>query len=93
MEWKIIGIIAAICTTSGFIPQIIKGIRTKKLDDISPFMYILLIFGISLWTAYGIHLNDVIIITANATGLSLSIFILILRYVYLRQNSKNNSQR
>ena len=38
MEWKIIGIIAAVCTTSGFIPQIIRGLRTKRLDDVSPVM-------------------------------------------------------
>ncbi|MGR3174757.1 MAG: PQ-loop domain-containing transporter [Candidatus Scalindua sp.] len=30
MEWKIVGIIAAVCTTTGFIPQIIRGVRTKK---------------------------------------------------------------
>ena len=85
MEWKIIGLIAAICTTSGFIPQIIKGVRTKKLDDISPTMYFFLIFGIFLWLLYGIHLKDAIIIGANSAGLILSIVVLVLRYKYLRQ--------
>jgi MtN3 and saliva related transmembrane protein len=85
MEWKIVGIIAAVCTTTGFIPQIIRGVRTKKLEDISPIMYILLIIGLSLWLSYGIHLGDMIIIGANAAGLSFSVFILILRYKYMRQ--------
>jgi len=85
MEWKIIGIIAAICTTSGFIPQIIKGIRTKRLDDISPVMYILLIFGLSLWLSYGIHIEDMIIIVANAAGVVFSVFIIILRFKNMRQ--------
>jgi len=85
MEWKIVGIIAAVCTTTGFIPQIIRGVRTKKLENISPIMYILLIFGLSLWLSYGIHLGDMIIIAANAAGLSFSVFILILRYKYARQ--------
>jgi MtN3 and saliva related transmembrane protein len=85
MEWKIVGIIAAVCTTTGFIPQIIRGVRTKKLDDVSPVMYMLLIFGLSLWLSYGIHLGDMIIIMANAAGLALSVFILILRYKYMRQ--------
>ncbi len=85
MEWKIIGIIAAICTTSGFIPQIIRGIRTKRLDDISPVMYILLIFGLSLWLSYGIHIEDMIIIVANAAGLAFSVVIVILRFKYMRQ--------
>ena len=85
MEWKIVGIIAATCTTAGFIPQIIRGIRTKKLEDISPIMYLLLLFGLSLWLSYGIHLGDVIIIVANAAAIALSAFILVLRYKYMRQ--------
>jgi Uncharacterized conserved protein len=85
MEWKIVGIIAGICTTLGFIPQIIRGLRTKRLDDISPVMYILLIFGLSLWLSYGIHIEDMIIIVANAFGVLFSIIIIVLRFKYMRQ--------
>jgi MtN3 and saliva related transmembrane protein len=85
MEWKIVGIFAAVCTTIGFIPQIVKGIRTKRLDDVSPAMDILLMFGVSLWISYGIHLGDMIIIVANSAAVSFSALILILRYKYIRQ--------
>ena len=85
MEWKIVGIIAAVCTTSGFIPQIIRGIRTKRLDDISPVMYALLILGLALWLSYGIYLEDKIIIVANAVALAFSVFIVFLRFKYMRQ--------
>ena len=85
MEWKIVGIIAAVCTTSGFIPQIIKGIRTKRLDDVSPVMCILLIFGLSLWLSYGIHIEDMIIIVANAFGVLFSVLIITLRFKYMKQ--------
>ncbi len=90
MEWKIVGIIAAITTTLGFIPQVIRGIRTKKLEDVSPVMYMLLIFGFALWLSYGIHLEDVIIIGANVAALLFSVVILILRYKYLRQNRQKS---
>ncbi len=85
MEWKIIGIIAAVCTTSGFIPQIIRGLRTKRLDDVSPLMCILLIFGLSLWMSYGIHIEDMIIIVANAFGVLFSTIIITLRFKYMKQ--------
>jgi MtN3 and saliva related transmembrane protein len=88
MEWKIVGIIAAVGTTSGFIPQVIRGIRTKKLEDVSPTMYIIMIFGFSMWLSYGVHLKDIIIIGANLVALSFSAFILILRYKYLRQHQR-----
>ncbi len=85
MEWKIVGIIAAVSTTSGFIPQVISGVRTKKLEDVSPVMYIIMILGFSMWLSYGFHLKDVIIIGANVAALSFSAFILVLRYKYLRK--------
>ncbi len=85
MEWKIVGIIAAVCTTSGFIPQIMRGVRTKRLDDVSPVMYVLLIIGLSLWLSYGIHIEDMIIIVANAAALAFSVFIISLRFKYMRQ--------
>ena len=85
MEWKIIGIIAAVCTTSGFIPQIIRGLRTKRLDDVSPVMCMLLIFGLSLWLSYGIHIDDMIIVVAHACGVAFSITIITLRFKYMKQ--------
>ncbi len=85
MEWKIVGIIAAVFTTSGFIPQIIRGLRTKRLDDVSPVMCILLIFGLSMWLSYGIHIEDMIIIVANAFGVLFSVIIITLRFKYMRQ--------
>ena len=63
----------------------IKGIRTKKLEDVSPAMYAFLILGFSLWLAYGIHLRDGIIIGANVAAMVSSALILFLRYKFLRQ--------
>ena len=85
MEWKIVGIMAAVCTTIGFIPQIVRGIRTKRLDDVSPLMCMLLIVGLSLWLSYGIHIEDMIIIVANAFGVLFSTIIITLRFKYMRQ--------
>lgn len=82
MLWKIIGIMASITVTCGFVPQIIKGIKTKKLDDVSPGMYALIIFGMIMWILYGIHLGDPIIIAANVAGFTLSSTVLILRFKY-----------
>lgn len=90
MFWTIIGIIASVSVTSGFIPQIIRGIRTKRLDDVSPGMYMFIIFGMCMWIFYGIHLKDKIIIGANITGLVFSATVLFLRYMYrLKQPEKN----
>ncbi len=85
MIWTIIGLLASITVTSGFIPQIIKGVKTKRLEDVSPGMYSLILFGMIMWILYGIHLNDWIIIAANVAGLTLSSTVLVLRYIYKRK--------
>ena len=88
MLWSIMGTIAAICTTVGFIPQIIRGLKTKELSDVSPTMLTLLLVGCSLWLIYGVHLKNPIIALANGFTLSFVITILLLRAMYKRNNLK-----
>lgn len=89
MFWSTVGTIAAICTTVGFIPQIIRGIKTKELRDVSPVMLALLLVGCSLWLAYGIHLKNPIIAFANGFTLSFVITIFMLRFIYKRNCPKS----
>ncbi|HHT9119675.1 MAG TPA: SemiSWEET family sugar transporter [Candidatus Hypogeohydataceae bacterium YC41] len=85
--WNIIGLLAAICTSAGFIPQLVKGMRTKRLDDVSPGLLVLLIVGCTLWFVYGVHKWDKIIVGANAFVVMLASTILYLRVYYIRQRS------
>ena len=41
----LIGLIGAILTTIGFLPQMIKVIRSKHTGDISLSMYIIMVLG------------------------------------------------
>ncbi|MDE1888881.1 MAG: hypothetical protein KGI30_01270 [Planctomycetota bacterium] len=88
MLWSIMGTIAAICTTVGFIPQIVRGVKTKELKDVSPMMLTLLLIGGSLWLVYGIHLKNPIIALANGFTLSFVIALLLLRILFKRTNAK-----
>ncbi|WP_226990040.1 SemiSWEET family sugar transporter [Cellulophaga baltica] len=79
---EIIGTLAGIFTTGAAVPQIIKAWRTKKVNDVSPYMFFVLIMGVSLWTLYGILLEDVPIIITNgiSTCLNATMFLLIVKY-------------
>ena len=76
----VIGIIAGICTTVSFVPQIIKILKTGNTRDISLYMYIILTFGISLWVIYGILVRDIPIILANSVVFVLCLFILMVKF-------------
>ncbi len=74
-----VGLSAALLTSSGFIPQIIKGFRTKRLSDVSTAMLCIWIVGTSLWFAYGWHLGDLIIMGANVFTCSCGVLILLMK--------------
>ncbi len=81
-----IGFIAAILTTSAFIPQALKTIKTKDTSGISLMMYILFTIGIFAWFSYGILIMDYALILANGIAAFFSATILF----YKVKNVKNH---
>jgi len=63
---EIIGLIAAVLTTSSFIPQAYKSWKTKDVKGLSLTMYAVLLTGVLLWLVYGIYLQSISIILANS---------------------------
>jgi len=83
MVWTIVGIAAASLTMFGFVPQIIKMWKTHSVKDVSGLTIVQFIVGATLWMLYGTHIQDFIIIGANA--ISLAILLLALG-LYLKFN-------
>ena len=82
----IIGFIAAILTTSAFIPQALKTIKTKDTSGISLLMYILFTIGIFGWFIYGLLITDYALILANGIA---SVFSSTILYYKIR-NVRNH---
>lgn len=82
MDWTILGLVAGLLTTSSFIPQLIKGYRTKRMDDVSLLMPAVLGTGMFLWLLYGIAVNDLPIIIWNAISVALNLGIIFLKIRY-----------
>lgn len=78
----ILGVVAGILTTSSFIPQIIKILKTRSAKDVSLLMFVIISLGISLWLVYGILKEDLPIIIANSVTLVFNIAVLFLKYKY-----------
>jgi len=81
----VIGIFATFFSMWSTVPQIKKSLRTKKTDDVSKWLIISLIVGLSLWVLYGIVKGDIVIAVANAIGVTLNLILLFLK---LKYNSK-----
>jgi MtN3 and saliva related transmembrane protein len=81
MDVEIIGFVAALLTTSAFVPQVIKVWKSKSSKGVSVSMYLVLLLGVSLWRVYGYLIGSMSIMIANTvTGfLQLIILVLILK--------------
>lgn len=86
---EILGLTAGAVTSMGFIPQLIRGYRTKKLDDVSLYMPLVLAFGMSLWLIYGIFKEGLSIVVANAFGIGCCLTLLAMKHIY-RQKTSNS---
>jgi MtN3 and saliva related transmembrane protein len=77
---SLVGFLAAICTTSAYIPQVVRAWRTRSTQDLSLKMYIIMTTGTALWLLYGIINVDRPLIAANAISLGLTMSILFLKF-------------
>jgi MtN3 and saliva related transmembrane protein len=83
MNWTTaVGVLAAICTTASYFPQLKKCWETKSAGDLSLIMFLILAGGIALWVAYGVLRGDPVIIIANAISLCCLCGILYFRLRY-----------
>ncbi len=69
MLWKFVGIVAALLTMFGFVPQIVKMWKTHSVEDVSGLTLFQYSAGSTLWMLYGMHLQDFIVIGANVVSL------------------------
>jgi MtN3 and saliva related transmembrane protein len=75
----LIGLMAALCTTASYIPQLKKCWETGSAGDLSLKMFSILAAGIALWVIYGVLQGDAVIILANSVSLVLLACILYFR--------------
>lgn len=79
---EILGLVAAVVTTSCFIPQVYKISKEKSTKDISLLMYVIMAIGLSLWLIYGISIKSTPVTLANGITLVLVLWIVALKLKY-----------
>ena len=82
---ELIGILAGILTSIGFIPQLIKGYKTKQLDDISYYMPMVLAVGMFLWLTYGLLIRSIAVVVANAFSIISNLTLVIMKKKYSKR--------
>lgn len=83
---NIVGSAAGILTSVSMLPQLIKVLREKNVEDLSAGMLIVLISGLSLWVWYGIMKGEWPIILSNAFAVLVNLWLGIC-LIYYRKNN------
>jgi len=86
---SILAIAAGILILSGWVPQIIRGYRTKRLDDISKYLMTFVAIGAVLWTWYGFEKDDIFIIGVNVAAIVLTMVVLAMKFRYEKRNNQS----
>jgi len=71
-----VGVGAAICSMTSFIPQAVKVIRDHDATAVSLRMYVVTVIGFALWTSYGFMLQSWPLFVSNLISLALASLIL-----------------
>jgi len=85
MDENILGLIAGGITSVAMLPQLFKILKEKNAEDLSLWMILVLISGLSLWVWYGILKDELPIILSNAFAVLVNICLLICYFIYRKK--------
>ena len=85
MNENILGLVAGGITSVAMLPQLIKVLKNKDVEDLSLLMILFLIFGLSLWVWYGFIKDELPIILSNAFAVLVNVSLLISYFMYRKR--------
>ncbi len=67
---------------SGWVHQIVRGYRTKSLQDMSMYLMVLILAGAALWVVYGAIVADPYVIGTNTAAMALMAVVISMKRRY-----------
>ena len=77
-----VGVAAALCSMTSFVPQIVKILRQGDAEGVSLRMYVATVTGFCLWVGYGLLIKSWPVAASNVVNLGLAGTILGLKWRY-----------
>lgn len=74
-----LGVLAGAFTTFATVPQIIHGVRTGRMADLSLTTLFMFALGVTLWMVYGIVIHAFPVVFWNAVSLALYLVLIAMR--------------
>ena len=78
--WPVVlGMVAGLCTSFSFVPQVVKAWRDGDTEAISKRMYLVSLAAYSLWLVHGLMIASTPVVAFNALNLVFAGIILTLK--------------
>jgi MtN3 and saliva related transmembrane protein len=80
----VLGLVAGLCTSLSFVPQVLKAWREGNTDAISKRMYVASLIAYGLWIGHGLMIASVPVVLFNVINIIFAGIILSLKLRSLR---------
>jgi MtN3 and saliva related transmembrane protein len=80
MQW--LGFAGGLMVAFGFVPQIVKVLRTRSSRDLSVWTLLVIFLGGLLYTAYAFSVGDRVFIVINLLATANTLLLLLLKWRY-----------
>ena len=74
-----VGFAAAIFTSAAYLPQVIRVWKTRRTQDVSLGMFLVMTVGLLCWETYGWLIGDWPVIVCNGLALVMTTIILVFK--------------
>lgn len=86
--YDLVGAIAVTLSCFNLLPQVMKGFKTKSVNDISWIFIFMIITATIFWFIYGQYRKDWAIMVTNAIIFGFAIILLFQKIIYTKPNKK-----
>lgn len=91
MDFAIFGYIGVMLTGTHLFPEVYKAIHTQHLRDVAWTMLLMFLGGSLSWAFYGLHIDDIPLITSAVLNSSATLILIGLKVLY-RKNDQPVAQ-
>jgi MtN3 and saliva related transmembrane protein len=81
----LVGWIAVVTSSFCTLPQLIKSIKTKSVDDLSYSGILLMIWSQSIWAVYGGLQGDIPLVAASIIPIIVNLWLLVVYYRHKKE--------
>ena len=82
MRFSIFSLVAGLLEVSIVLPQLYHTFKTKKVENISIFTWVLFVTSNTLWLLYGLFTYDIMVVIVNTFNIAKNSLMLTMIYLY-----------